>query len=188
MSSIPARKEASPDLVAKYALIIKGKTILITGPSPTSVGGTFAQCVAAAGPALLILAGRSPTKLQETVDNIAATNSSVATRIVKLDLSSLEGPRSAAEEINSWTDVPKIDVVVNNAGIMAVPYAVSPEGIESQFMANHLAHFLFTNLIMDKILASEAPRIVDISSDGHRLGHIRWDDLNYDVSPPPVDL
>lgn len=183
MSTIPSRKENSPTLVAKYASIIKGKTIITTGASPTSVGGTFAVCVAAASPALLILAGRNTAKLQQTADTIAAAHPSVPVRLLKLDLASLEGPRKAAEEVNSWADVPKIDVLVNNAGIMAVDYALSPEGIESQFMSNHLAHFLFTNLIMDKILASEAPRVVNVTSDGHRLGHMRWDDLNYDVSP-----
>jgi NAD(P)-dependent dehydrogenase (short-subunit alcohol dehydrogenase family) len=53
---------------------------------------------------------------------------------------------------------------VNNAGIMAVPYRLTEDGFESQFRTNHLGHFLFTNLIMDKILASKAPRTVQISS------------------------
>ncbi|GAB0147068.1 hypothetical protein EsHS_00007449 [Epichloe bromicola] len=54
---------------------------------------------------------------------------------------------------------------------MATGYKLSPDGFESQFATNHLGHFLFTNLIMDKLLAAEAPRIVNVSSDGHRLGH-----------------
>ena len=77
-------------------------------------------------------------------------------------------------------------MLVNNAGVMATGYALSQEGIESQFVANHLGHFLFTNLIMPKLLTAEAPRVVAVASDGHRLSPIRWDDLNFDVSQPLI--
>lgn len=160
---------------------IKDKTILITGVSPNSLGASFAEATASAQPAQLILAGRNPSKVQQTVDAIAASHPDVPVRTLKLDLASLPAVRESARELLSW-DLPRIDVLVNNAGIMAVDYAVTADGFESQFATNHLGHFLFTNLIMEKLLASEAPRVVNVSSSGHRLSHIRFDDFNFDVS------
>jgi NAD(P)-dependent dehydrogenase (short-subunit alcohol dehydrogenase family) len=170
------------ELVKILAAEIKGKVILTTGPSPASIGATFVETVARAQPALLILAGRSTSKLQQTADAITKENPSVPVRLLQLDLGSLAAVRKAASEVNSWTDVPHIDVLVNNAGIMATDFALSPEGYESQFATNHLGHFLFTNLIIEKVLAASSPRIVNVSSDGHRLSPIRWADTNFRVS------
>ncbi|KAL3963117.1 hypothetical protein ACCO45_000121 [Purpureocillium lilacinum] len=63
---------------------------------------------------------------------------------------------------------------------MATPYVLSPDGYESQFAVNHLAHFLFVNLVMDKLLASPSPRVVSATSKGHRFSPIRWGDINFD--------
>ncbi|KAL2822817.1 hypothetical protein BDW59DRAFT_149222 [Aspergillus cavernicola] len=167
------------DLVQHFSTEIQGKVILTTGPSPTSIGATFVESIARAQPALIILAGRNTTKLQQTADTIAKDHTDVPVRLLQLDLGSLAAVREAAKQVNSWDDVPSIDVVVNNAGIMAVDFSLSPEGYENQFATNHLAHFLFTNLIMDKILASPSPRVVNVSSDGHRLSPIRWADYNF---------
>ncbi|KAF5559062.1 oxidoreductase [Fusarium napiforme] len=167
------------DLVNEYANIIKGKTILTTGVTPSSLGGTFILETASKSPSLLILAGRNASKLQEMSEAIAKTNPSVKTRSLVVDLGSLASVRMAAEEVNSWSDVPSIDVVVNNAGVMAIPYTKSVDGYEMQFAICHLGHFLLTNLIMDKILASESPRVVNISSNGHSLGPIRFADPHF---------
>ncbi len=72
-------------------------------------------------------------------------------------------------------------VRVNNAGIMAVPWSKTEDGFESQFATNYLGHFLFTNLLMSKLLAAKTPRVVIVSSNGHRLSPIRWTDINYGV-------
>ncbi|KND87675.1 Retinol dehydrogenase 14, partial [Tolypocladium ophioglossoides CBS 100239] len=166
-------------LSAKYAPLIAHKTILTTGVSPTSIGSSFVHALAAASPALLILAGRSAPKLAQAAAAIAAAHPHVKTRTLTLDLASLKAVRAAAEEVLAWDDVPAIDVLVTNAGVMATPYALTEDGVESQFAANHLAHFLFMNLIMRKLLAAGAPRVVSVSSDGHRLSGMRWDDLNF---------
>lgn len=100
---------------------------------------------------------------------------------MELDLSSLETVRTAAKEVNGWIDVPNIDVLVNNAGIMAVPYSLTVDEYESQLATNHLGPFLFTNLIMAKILASSTPRIVMVSSDGHDLCPMRFYDYHFRV-------
>ncbi|KAL6357427.1 hypothetical protein LRP88_07592 [Fusarium phalaenopsidis] len=147
------------ELVADYASIIKGKTILTTGVTPKGLGATFVEATAAASPELLILAGRTASKLQELSETISATHPGIKTRHLIVDLSSMDSVRKAAEEVNGWGDVPEIDVVVNNAGVMAIPYSVTADGFETQFAADHLGHFLLTNLIMDKILASKSPRV-----------------------------
>ncbi|MCJ1359178.1 MAG: hypothetical protein MMC33_009178 [Icmadophila ericetorum] len=170
---------AAGELVKDLADEIKGKVILTTGVSPGSLGATFVEIMASGQPALLILASRDTTKLQRTADAIDTTQSRVQVRLLQLDLGSLATVRKGAAEVNSWHDVPQIDVLVNNAGVMATEFALSPDGFESQLAINHLGHFLFTNLIMDKILASKSPRIVNVSSDGHRLHPIRWGDYNF---------
>ncbi|KAI9170919.1 Short-chain dehydrogenase TIC 32, chloroplastic [Paramyrothecium foliicola] len=175
----------SAELATIYADAIKGKTILATGVTPGSIGANYVESVAASGPALIILAGRSADKLRKEADIIASRSPGVQTRSLVLDLGSLAAVRKAADEVNSWDDVPAIDVVCNCAGVMAVPFALTPDGVESQFAMNHLGPFLFTNLIMDKVLAAPAPRVVMVSSDGHRTSHIRWADINFDNGYSP---
>ncbi|KAI0387462.1 NAD(P)-binding protein [Hypomontagnella monticulosa] len=165
------------ELAITYAPQIKGKIVLTTGVSPGGIGAAFVLGIARSEPELLILAGRNVEKVQQTAD--AVSQAGVNVRILKLDLVSLAAVRAAAEEVNSWEDVPRIDVFVNNAGVMAVDWAKSPEGYDSQLAANHLGPFLFTNLVMDKILKSPAPRVVNITSDGHRLSPFRFDDYNF---------
>jgi NAD(P)-dependent dehydrogenase (short-subunit alcohol dehydrogenase family) len=167
------------ELVPYYAPQIVGKAILITGVSPGSLGESFVKQVAAAKPATFILAGRSMAKMQGLVDELNIAHPEVRVKCLALNLLSFTDVRKAAETLNSWEDVPCIDVLVNNAGIMAVPYKKSEDGFESQFQSNHLSHFLFTNLIMGKILSSTSPRIVIISSGVHRVGNIRWTDYNF---------
>ncbi|QPH15618.1 hypothetical protein C2857_000074 [Epichloe festucae Fl1] len=159
------------ELAAHYAAQIKGKVVLTTGVSPRGLGATFVLAIAKAQPSLLILAARNPSKAKQTARDIETASPGVKTQIVELHSDSLASARAAATTVLSWANVPVIDVLVNNAGIMATDYKLSPDGFESQFATNHLGHFLFTNLIMDKLLAAEAPRIVNVSSDGHRLGH-----------------
>lgn len=180
---------AATQLVNDYADIIKDKVVLATGISPGSLGGHFVQAIAKASPSCLILAARNPDKAQQTANEINAVQPTVKTRILHLDLGLLKQVRRAADEINSWADVPVIDVLVNNAGIMAPEYKVTDDGFESQLATNHLGPFLFTNLIMKKILASKSPRVVMVSSDGHRLNPFRFDDYNFDVSSrSPISL
>ncbi|KAJ5120470.1 uncharacterized protein N7515_009858 [Penicillium bovifimosum] len=182
-TSMPAPYNANTtttELVTDYASLIKGKVILTTGVTLGSLGYAFVQSIAKANPACLILAGRNLTKLDQCGEDLKAENPGLNVITVKVDLGSLVSVRNAAEHINANTQIPAIDVLVNNAGIMAVDYALSADGIESHLATNHLGPFLFTNLIMGKILQSESPRIVMVSSDGHRLSPIRFDDYNFD--------
>lgn len=159
--------------------IIKDKVILTTGVSPGSIGATFVQVIAKHSPKLLILAGRNTTKCEETANSIKSENPSTPTRVLELDLASLAQVRKAAAEVNSYAE--PIDVLCNNAGVMAAPYTTTPDGLESQFAINHVGHFFFTNLIMSKLLAApNGARVVHVSSDGHRLGPVRFDDYGWD--------
>ena len=160
---------------------IKGKVILTTGCSPGGLGSFFVQQIAIASPSLLILAGRSPSKIETTAKAVADANPAVQTRFLSLDLESLSAVREAAATVNGWNDVPAIDVLVNNAGIMACEYAKTGDGLERQFATAHVGPFLFTNLIMRKLLKADTPRIVAVSSDGHRLSQMRWPDIGFSV-------
>lgn len=181
---------SASELAILYESQIKGKVVLTTGVSPGGIGAAFVAGIARAQPTLLILAGRNIAKVQQTADAVSATG--VKVRMLELDLVSLAAVRSAADKVNSWDDVPHIDVLVNNAGVMAIDWEPSPEGYDSQLAANHLGPFLFTNLIMGKLLESPAPRVVNVTSDGHRLSPFRFDDYNFRVSlsffihSPPV--
>lgn len=171
------------ELVSDYAALIKDKVILTTGVSSGSLGGFFIQSIVKAKPAWLILAARNADKLAKVAAEITTAQPEVQVRTLQVDLGSLKSVKEAAAQVNnSWDDIPVIDVLVNNAGIMAVDYQLSPEGFESHLATNHLGPFLFSNLIMKKIVAAKEPRIVVISSDGHRLHPFRFYDYNFDVS------
>lgn len=109
-------------------------------------------------------------------------------RPLELNLSSQESVHHAANELLSWTDVPTVDIVVNSAGIMNIPeLTLSKEGIEIQFATNHIGHFLFTNLIMPKLIkASEgspikgATRIINVSSGSPTVATMRWSDPKFE--------
>ncbi|KAF8886636.1 hypothetical protein CPB84DRAFT_1816715 [Gymnopilus junonius] len=152
------------ELVVHYANYIKGKVIIITGVSPGSLGAYFVQ------------------KAQQTEAAIAASNPDIKTRILPLDLESLQSVCEAATIVNEWSDIPVVDVLVNNAGKLVNEYSVTVDGFERQLATNHLGHFLFTNLIMDKILASSARRIINVSSDGHRLSPFHFEGYNFEVN------
>ena len=128
---------------------------------------------------MIILAGRTLSTLAKTAAAIKAINPLVKTPIVKLDLGSQASVRNAAAEINRWVD--QIDVLVLNAGIMAVEYGLTVDGIEKQFGTNHIGHFLFANLLMPKLLAAgRGARVCSVSSEGHHTTGIRFDDLGFD--------
>ncbi|EIW75745.1 NAD(P)-binding protein [Coniophora puteana RWD-64-598 SS2] len=167
MTSPYNAETSAVEVVKDLGSHISGKTILVTGVSPDTLGSEFVEQIAKAHPKLIILAGRNIAKGQVTADAVSKIDASVQTRVLKLDLESLAGARAAAAEVNGWEDVPNIDVLVNNAGIMAVDYAKTEDGFERQFATNHL------------ILKSQAPRIVIVSSAGHRFGFVRFADVGF---------
>ena len=120
-----------------------------------------------------------------TKSNLSSTRSrsidtSITVKFHQVDLDSLASVRSVAQTILDDSSVSKIDVMVNNAGIMACPYEKTKNGLEMQFGVNHISHFLLTNLLMPKILAAgPGARIVNISSYGNIMSDIRYDDPGF---------
>ncbi|KIW78625.1 hypothetical protein Z517_08463 [Fonsecaea pedrosoi CBS 271.37] len=170
-----------------FAPAIKGKTILITGVNKGGLGGKMVDILSAHTPKTLILASRTPSKIQEIIDEARSKSPGTTYIAVPLDLSSQESCRRAASSILSNAQVDKIDIVFNNAAIMSIPERqLSPEGIELQFATNHIGHFLFTNLLMPKILAAAksnpkgSTRIVNVSSRGIAYSPVRFSDINFD--------
>jgi NAD(P)-dependent dehydrogenase (short-subunit alcohol dehydrogenase family) len=173
--------QTTADIVVRdLASQIAGTTVLVTGASSGGLGAVFAEQIAQSPqkPKLIILAARSAEKVKSTIDKIEQAG--VATKFLQLDLASFKSVRDSAAQVLASDDV--IDVLVNNAGIMAVPYGIGPDGFEKQLTTNHLSPFLFTNLILEKVLASKAPRIVNVASDGHRLSPFRFADYGFHVS------
>ncbi|KAJ5664433.1 short-chain dehydrogenase [Penicillium longicatenatum] len=174
------------DVTAICSNAIRGKVVLITGPSCGSLGAAFAETISPHGPSLIILASRDTSKLEPVVAAIKSIAPTVATRVLKLDLASQEKIREAASEVNNYDDVPHIDVLINSSGIMAVPYSQTTDGIELQFGVNHLGHFLFTNLIINKLVSADGSRksrVVNVSSNGHELSRVRFEDWNFEHGP-----
>ncbi|KAL8828222.1 MAG: hypothetical protein Q9191_002712 [Dirinaria sp. TL-2023a] len=168
------------EIVEAFKDNLKGKSILITGPSDGGLGAETAVAIAAKSPSQIILAGRSLEKIQPVIERINTANPEVETDFIPLDLSSQHSVREAADKINESVD--KLDIVINNAAIMACPFAKTVDGVESQFGTNYLGHFLLTNLIMPQILAAgPGSRIVNVSSSAHRMSDIRLKDLNFEV-------
>ncbi|KAM0749143.1 short-chain dehydrogenase [Meredithblackwellia eburnea MCA 4105] len=161
-----------------FASVIKGKNVIVTGCTLGGLGAETARVIAKYGAALVVLAGRSLSKLEECEASIKKETPGANLRNLVLDLNSLKSVREAAKEVLSYSE--NIDVLINNAAIMAAPYSRTEDGFEAQFGTNHLGPFLFTNLIKSKILSSPSPRIVNVSSFGHRRSDIRWDDPGFE--------
>jgi NAD(P)-dependent dehydrogenase (short-subunit alcohol dehydrogenase family) len=103
----------------------------------------------------------------------AATQVGHAARVEQLDLASLASVREFAERLPDG----RVDLLINNAGVMAPPRRLTADGFESQFGTNHLGHFALTGMLLPRLLAAPAPRVVTMSSGGHRIGRISFDDL-----------
>ena len=157
-------------------------TVLITGPSEGGIGAETAFSLAAGSPACILLAGRSLPKIQPVIDRIRTAYPDVQTKFIALDLSSQNAVREAAARINQ--SIQTLDILINNAAIMACPFAKTADGIESQFGTNYIGHFLLTSLIMEKLIAGESARIVNVSSSAHRMADVQLDDWNFEVCGP----
>ncbi|MEN3319309.1 MAG: hypothetical protein V7643_2710 [Mycobacterium sp.] len=143
-----------------------GRTVIVTGAN-SGLGLVTARELARVG-AKTILAVRNTTKGDEAAATITGD-----VEVRKLDLQDLASVRTFAEEVDG------VDVLINNAGIMAVPYAQTADGFESQIGTNHLGHFALTNLLLPKV----TERVVTVSSMMHLLGWISLKDLNWKSRP-----
>jgi NAD(P)-dependent dehydrogenase (short-subunit alcohol dehydrogenase family) len=153
-----------------------GRTAVITGAN-TGLGYETAAALAAKG-AQVVLAVRNLDKGKEAADHITHRNPGANVSLQELDLTSLESVHAAAEQLKSNYDA--IDLLINNAGVMFTPKSTTTDGFELQFGTNHLGHFAFTGQLLDRLLAAPGSRVVTVSSIGHRLSSIRFDDLQWE--------
>ena len=156
---------------------LSGKTFFITGAN-TGIGFEAAKVFAGKG-ARVLLGSRSTAKGQAALAEITEAHPSAEVELVEIDLADLASVRTAAEIVGGE---PRLDVLVNNAGVMWNPKTITKDGFESQFGINHLGHFALTGLLLPKLEATPDSRIVTVSSNGHRFGNgdLFWDDINAD--------
>ena len=151
-----------------------GRTALVTGAN-SGIGYEAARALAQRG-ARVLLGCRNPDKAADAVARIRSSAPAAEVEVIQLDLADLASVRSAAESVRER--VTQLDLLINNAGVMALPLYRTADGFEMQFGTNHLGHFALTGLLIDTLNAASAARIVSVSSQGHRMGRIAFDDLN----------
>lgn len=154
-----------------------GRTILITGAN-TGIGFEAAKVLAARG-ARVLLACRDARRGADAMAQIAAVASRAAPDLILLDQADLTSVRAAAQRV---AQEPRLDVLINNAGVMIPPPTRTAQGFELQFGVNHLGTFALTALLLPKLAETSGARVVVTSSIAHRNGRILWDDWNADKS------
>jgi len=150
-----------------------GRLALVTGAN-SGLGFQSALALARAG-AHVILASRDSSRGETALGRIRDSAPGAEVELMALDLADLSSARAFAEAFGERHE--HLDLLVNNAGVMALPYRRTAEGFEMQLGTNHLGHFALTGLLLPRLLAATAPRVVTVSSGAHRLGKIRFDDL-----------
>ncbi|HEX5067767.1 MAG TPA: oxidoreductase [Myxococcota bacterium] len=151
-----------------------GRTFVVTGAN-SGIGLEAAKTLAGAG-AIVVLACRDARKAEEAAAEIRALHPRASLEFASLDLASLASVRDFAKAFSDRHA--RLDVLVNNAGVMAIPRRTTAEGFEMQLGTNHLGHFALTGLLLPLLLATPDSRVVTVSSTAHRAGRMRWDDLH----------
>lgn len=150
-----------------------GRTALVTGAN-TGIGFEAARVLAGCG-ARVLLGCRSAEKAGAARDRILGLHPKAEVELLSLDLGSLQSVRDAAAEVAQEA---RLDLLVNNAGIMIPPREETADGFESQFGVNHLGHFALTGLLLPKLLATPGSRVVTVSSNAHKFGRIDFEDVH----------
>lgn len=157
---------------------LDGKTVVITGAN-TGIGKETAIDLAKRG-ARIIMACRDMEKAQAALKEVIEKSGNENVACMKLDLSDSKSIREFAEAINK--DEPKLNILINNAGVMVCPYGKTADGFEMQIGVNHFGHFLLTYLLLDLIKRSAPARIITVSSMAHSWGSIKLEDINSEQS------
>uniref|UniRef100_A0A665SZV9 Si:dkey-23o4.6 n=2 Tax=Echeneis naucrates TaxID=173247 RepID=A0A665SZV9_ECHNA len=152
---------------------LDGKTVLITGAN-TGIGKETSRELAQRG-ARVVMACRDLTRAERAAEEIRQTTGNGNVVIRHLDLASVYSVRQFAKDFLETED--RLDVLINNAGVMMCPKWLTEDGFETQLAVNHLGHFLLTNLLLPKLKSSTPSRVVNVSSIAHRGGRIDFDDL-----------
>ena len=151
---------------------MNGKTCLVTGAT-RGIGLVTARALAAAGAAVL-LHGRDAELGAAVAADVARTSGNSAVRFVRADFMHLDEVRELAEEL---ARLPRLDVLVNNAGLIDAERRCTAEGYDATFGVNHLAPFLLTNLLLEKLARSAPARVIVVASEAHRRARLDFGDL-----------
>lgn len=155
-----------------------GRTVLITGAN-SGIGFAAAKFLAVNG-ADVVMACRNRAKAEDAVAEIEADEPSGSVEILEMDLADLDSIATAAKQFAEEHD--RLDMLVNNAGVMGLPRSETAQGFEMQIGVNHLGHFALTAHLLPTLLDTAGSRIVIISSVGHRSGRMNFDDLQSEQS------
>ncbi|XP_026147619.1 retinol dehydrogenase 12, like isoform X2 [Mastacembelus armatus] len=153
---------------------LDGKTVVITGAN-TGIGKETAIDLAKRG-AKVIIACRDMEKAEAAVKDVIESSGNENVLCMKLDLADSRSIKEFADAINKGE--PKLNILINNAGVMVCPYGKTADGFEMQIGVNHLGHFLLTHLLIDLIKRSAPARIINVSSMAHSWGSINLEDIN----------
>lgn len=162
-----------------HGIDLGGRRALVTGAA-AGLGRETARALAAHG-AAVTLAGRDAARMAAVAAEIAAETGNSGVDALELDLASFASVRAAAARYAATH--PRLELLVNNAGVMACPLAHTAEGHEMQFGVCHLGHFLFTCLLVPRLLDGAPARIVNLSSAGHKLSPVHFDDVDFHRRP-----
>ncbi|MEE9599401.1 MAG: oxidoreductase [Anaerolineales bacterium] len=152
---------------------LTGKVIVITGAN-SGIGFEAAKEFARKG-ARIILASRNKNKAEAALSQIQTEIPGSQAEILQLDLANLRSVQQFADSFKKKYD--RLDILLNNAGIMMVPYGKTKDGFEKQFGTNHLGHFALTGLLIDLLLKTPGSRVVNISSNAHQFGEMNFSNL-----------
>ena len=150
-----------------------GRVIVITGAN-SGIGFEAARVLVARG-AHVVLACRNPAKAADAEALLRAETPGASVEVMALDVSRLASVRAFAEQFRA--SHPRLDVLCNNAGVMALPPALTEDGLDIQMATNHFGHFALTGLLLDLLKSSAPARVVNVSSMAHRMGGDRFEAL-----------
>jgi NAD(P)-dependent dehydrogenase (short-subunit alcohol dehydrogenase family) len=153
----------------------QGRTAVVTGAN-SGIGYWAALALARRG-AVTVLACRDAGRGKQAAARIEAAAPDADVRVVALDLASLASVRDAAAQITAQHE--RLDLLINNAGLMMPPAGTTADGFELQFGTNHLGHFALTGALLPRMLRVAGSRVVTVSSNAHRTGRIDFTDLNW---------
>ncbi len=155
---------------------LKEKVVIVTGSS-SGIGYEAARVLANKN-AEVIIAVRNKDKGDKAVQKIKDQNSNANVRLMLLDLADLKSVEKFTVEFKQ--NFSKLDLLINNAGVMMPPYGKTKDGFELQFGTNHLGHFALTGSLIEVIKNTPGSRIVNVSSGAHNWGNINFDDLGWE--------
>lgn len=155
---------------------LTGKVVIVTGAN-VGLGFESAKEFGRKG-AKTIMACRNPEKGKKALEEIKKEIPYAKIELMQLDLADLKSVHRFVKDFHEKYN--RLDVLLNNAGVMFCPYGKTEDGFEMQFGTNHLGHFALTGLLMDSITKTPGSRVVNVSSSGHKMGVMDWNDLMYE--------